>query len=364
MFLSHSSTHRIAVQASNMLCAVCETIPLDLFLPTTGCGHTYHDGYAWLGSMHHSRQRDVQQSGANGCVMCRMLLAALDTDRSMDGIPPEARPQETSVSLRCVGEGKLRVFEHSEGYPIRTGNLYWFNEGTNLGRRPGESAHDLHPLLRASELITRHNQDYSVAKNPSSLPVFLLAESWIEGCRNEHVACTQRRDDSFAPTRLIDIGSATKDAPITPRLILGSICEVDEYLALSHCWGTASGEQVPKTTNENLAERMVGIRWDELSKTFQDSLVIARRLGLRYIWIDSLCIIQDSDEDFEIECARMGQVYLNAVCTIAVRLAPNSSMDKCSTLAGLELFRRQWRLLYSPGRSSCRPVRCSLLKRV
>ncbi len=122
-----------------MLCAVCKSIPLDLFLPTTGCGHTYHDGYAWLGSMYHSRQKDVQQSGANGCVMCRMLLAALDTDRSVDGIPPDERPQETGVSLRCVGEGRLRVSESSEGYPVRTGNLYWFNEGANLGRRPGES---------------------------------------------------------------------------------------------------------------------------------------------------------------------------------------------------------------------------------
>ena len=229
-------------------------------------------------------------------------------------------------------------------------------------------AHDSHPLPQASELTTRHNQDYSVAKSPSSPPVFSLAQSWIEGCRNEHVACTQRRDDWFAPTRLIDIGTATKDVPITPRLILGLDCEVDgttlQYLALSHCWGTASGGRIPKTTNENLAERMVGVRWDELSKTFQDSLVITRCLGLRYIWIDSLCIIQDSEEDFEVQCARMGQVYLNAACTIAVRVAPSSGMDKCSTLAGLELFRRQWRLLYSSGRSSRRPVRCSLLEQV
>ena len=181
-------------------------------------------------------------------------------------------------------------------------------------------------------LTKRHNQGYSVAKSPSSPPVFSLAQSWIGGCRNEHVACAQRRDDSFAPTRLIDIGSATKDVPITPRLVLGSECEVDgtlQYLALSHCWGTATGSQIPKTTTANLAERMAGVRWDELSKTFQDSLAITRCLGLRYIWIDSLCIIQDSEEDFEIECAKMGQVYLNAFCTIAVRLAPSSDMDNC-----------------------------------
>lgn len=123
----------------NMLCAVCETIPLDLFLPTRDCEHTHHDGRAWLGSVYHLRAQDLQESGANGCVMCRLLLAAMDTGRSVDGIPPEERAQETEVMLRCVGEGTLRVSEYGGKYPVRTGILYWLNQGTNVGRRPGES---------------------------------------------------------------------------------------------------------------------------------------------------------------------------------------------------------------------------------
>lgn len=75
---------------------------------------------------------------------------------------------------------------------------------------------------------------------------------------------------------------------------------------------------MPKTTGSTLAERMAGIAWDELSKTFQDALVATKGLGFRYIWIDSLCIIQDSEEDFQLECAKTGSVYSNAVCTIAV----------------------------------------------
>jgi hypothetical protein len=125
--------------SSNMRCAVCETIPLDLFLPTSGCWQSYPDGDAWLGSMYHSRLEHVQQSGAKGCVICRLLLSALGTDKSVDSVPPEERPRDTHVSLQCVGEGRLRVSEYGEGYPVRTGNLYWFNEGMKLGRRPGES---------------------------------------------------------------------------------------------------------------------------------------------------------------------------------------------------------------------------------
>ena len=94
------------------------------------------------------------------------------------------------------------------------------------------------------------------------------------------------------------------------------------YLALSHCWGTAHGGHVPRTTKATLSDRLVSIDWEELSKTFQDALIITRGLGMRYIWIDSLCIVQDDKEDFETECAKMGLVYSKAHCTIAVSFPP------------------------------------------
>ena len=91
-----------------------------------------------------------------------------------------------------------------------------------------------------------------------------------------------------------------------------------QYMALSHCWGTALGAHIPRTTRATLIAREAGIRWEELSKTFQDAIKIAQGLGLRYIWIDSLCIVQDDPDDFEIECAQMGMVYSKAYCTISV----------------------------------------------
>lgn len=61
----------------------------------------------------------------------------------------------------------------------------------------------------------------------------------------------------------------------------------------------------------------------ELSKTLQDAMLLARGLGIRYIWIDTLCIIQDSVADWRNESARMGDVYKNSVCTIAASAASN-----------------------------------------
>ena len=79
------------------------------------------------------------------------------------------------------------------------------------------------------------------------------------------------------------------DANNLPRLFCTQ-GERAEYLALSHCWGT---EQNFVTTAATLSEREQGIEWADLPKTFQDSIIIARMLGFLYIWIDSLCILQD-----------------------------------------------------------------------
>lgn len=151
--------------------------------------------------------------------------------------------------------------------------------------------------------------------------MFSLARSWIETCRREHKACNDRRDPDSLPTRLIDIGVGSPEERISPHLIdtKDHLSEgVHGYVALSHCWGTTSGTLVPKTLKANLIQRTDSIKWDEMTKTFQDALMITRGLGLRYVWIDSLCIIQDVEEDFLIECAKMGSVYDNAYCTLAV----------------------------------------------
>lgn len=80
-----------------------------------------------------------------------------------------------------------------------------------------------------------------------------------------------------------------------------------------------------KTTVATFEERQKKIPFSELPKTFQDAIIITRRLGIQYIWIDSLCIIQDSGADWEQEAARMGAVYRNCLVCIAADGAVDSS---------------------------------------
>jgi hypothetical protein len=85
-------------------------------------------------------------------------------------------------------------------------------------------------------------------------------------------------------------------------------------MTLSHCWGTA---EVTKLLKSNLESMCQLVPLDSLPRTFQDAIAITKRFGVRYLWIDSLCIIQDSVEDWRQESALMGEVYKNSFLNVA-----------------------------------------------
>ena len=98
------------------------------------------------------------------------------------------------------------------------------------------------------------------------------------------------------------------------------------YVTLSHCWGK-KGNQFSLHTSNIDDFRATGIPLKELPKTFKDSIDLARRLGsdVKYIWIDSLCIIQGDEADWLHESTQMYQVYRNSYCNLSATAAPDSS---------------------------------------
>ena len=94
-----------------------------------------------------------------------------------------------------------------------------------------------------------------------------------------------------------------------------------KYVALSHCWGETNTAILKEDTLRTMTG---GIDWSQLPKTFQDAIYVTRRLGFRYLWIDSLCIIQDSTEDWSKESGTMHAVYANCVLTIAAAWGKDS----------------------------------------
>ena len=116
---------------------------------------------------------------------------------------------------------------------------------------------------------------------------------------------------SRLPFRILDLGSP--DATSDPRLCVDANSH-GCYATLSHCWGKSQPLRLKQENYNEFQERIV---YESLPKTFRDAVGTTRSLGLRYLWIDSLCIIQDSKADWEEECAKMRLIYKNSFVTLA-----------------------------------------------
>jgi hypothetical protein len=153
---------------------------------------------------------------------------------------------------------------------------------------------------------------------------FEIARGWLKECVEAHTACSYHQYSAprALPTRLLDIVPSDPSMIPSIRLMNSKIINSTEnYVALSHCWG---GDILFKLTQANYEALISHIRWQDLPANFQDAITITQRLGLRYLWIDSLCIIQDSQEDWQKESRRMMEVYRDAFVTIAASSSEGS----------------------------------------
>jgi hypothetical protein len=144
---------------------------------------------------------------------------------------------------------------------------------------------------------------------------------------NHRTAVCSALRHGHPPTRLIDTGPLD-EAP-RPKLV-GPPSSSDAYVALSYCWG---GIDSLKTTNDSLSRHKAGISFKSFPRTFQDAITIARQLQFRFLWIDCLCIIQDSREDWEREAEKMGNIYASASLTIAASMSENCEEGMFTTEA-------------------------------
>lgn len=127
---------------------------------------------------------------------------------------------------------------------------------------------------------------------------FKIASVWLEECRSTHGFCSQYQGGvPKLPSRVIDVGPP--DGSEDPKLYVRGQDETGRYLALSHRWGESERLRDTKTTKHNYrrngeTKQMPRIiSFSCLPLTFQHAITITRRFCYRYLWIDSLCTIQD-----------------------------------------------------------------------
>ncbi|KAH7095802.1 heterokaryon incompatibility protein-domain-containing protein [Paraphoma chrysanthemicola] len=272
----------------------------------------------------HLNMRSLFASAKQGCHMCSLMLAELGVDVAKhlqhdlealrfhpeDPITISFQPLQfdrgLDIQALCPGRPPTNAFHY---FPDAAGH---FNIG-NLFCATRETGFQLHN--RSSSMSNYHTKTAEQIKN------------WLEECDGKHSECRNMQAVTamrpILPSRLLDLNGVPYNGQF--RLVsTHGFPEDTVYATLSHCWG---GQCALRLTTSNRHMLQEGFAAEHLPQTFRDSISVAIDLGIRYLWIDALCIIQDSvnDADWLFEAAIMGDVYANSYITIAASSSPNST---------------------------------------
>lgn len=161
---------------------------------------------------------------------------------------------------------------------------------------------------------------------PASPEQFALCKLLADRCNEAHKCMASVKGSNFAaklPTRLLDLGENDSQSIRLIESNEGTLA-TGQYIALSHRWGDLKCSQRVCTYKGNINQRKAHIPFAELPANFKDAVRVTRALGVRYLWIDSLCIIQKCERDWAAEAGKMESVFSNAYCTIAASSATSS----------------------------------------
>ena len=261
---------------------------------------------------------DFQVAASRGCGICKLVMRSKtykDEQWSTKKTPFEAyfyrTPDNTSILDFAGGflspVVRLRLLEPQGISPEIFGTLVLIR-GSNM-------------ITETSRLKPRWLPASSLGTE--SLELFNTLNHWLTTCISSHAGCTEPdMQPNVLPVRMLEIDLDGCE-PIE-RIRLRCDVRPTRYATLSHCWGPDL-RTIPRLLQKNLADRVQEIMLEALPRTFTDAVVCAYRLGIKYLWIDCLCIIQDSKEDWLQQSAIMTEIYSNALINFAA--TASSSCD-------------------------------------
>jgi hypothetical protein len=170
-------------------------------------------------------------------------------------------------------------------------------------------------LIKTYRTLTHYDPVQFMREQKFSLGVkghIQKTNSWLDECSTNHAACRTPLMSKL-PTRVIDVSLDYRELLKLHESGGGE----GQYIALSYCWGIKQDY----TTALRTIEYDEPILLSKLPQTIHDAVTVTRRLNIRYLWVDALCIIQDSPVDKAVEISAMGGFYKNAILTIAVTCA-------------------------------------------
>jgi hypothetical protein len=249
----------------------------------------------------------VRESSMNGCSWCAFIWAFRHGDENCED--PDVS-WEASLSLSPA--------EHTTT-PVGT-NQFYFNLKPNHN---DDTKKDFGSSLlvsaytrqddRAAQFVTARPLQTDVSSPAAGLQI----ATWMEKCKVHD--CCSAHSDTPLPLRVIEV--SPKERPDHPRLLTTKGLK-GQYATLSYCWGTHSNYLLKTSTINEFSE---GLDMDAIPQTIFDAISVARSIPVDYLWIDALCILQDSTEDKVIELAKMKDIYRNSLVTIVAATADEVS---------------------------------------
>lgn len=276
--LSMDSTQRVESDACNSsaLCALND----DVNMSCTLCSRLYEpDCRAVPSETDDPSLFDLASSAQNGCKGCFLVSQAACAFQQLWAHFNDAEVRVFSRPSTWGSEGQfhLKLWHQTRG---KKPDLW---ETITIHVAPGELSP--YPSIRAQTCLEADSGSEELLQRLKIL---------VDECQTHHTQCNVP-SDTLLPDRLVQVQLLGGSHLLR---VVDSKGKTGQYTALSHCWGQPGTVPPVKCTKASLKSQQDSIPWDSLSKTLQDAVIITRALGIQYLWIDSLCIIQDDEDDW------------------------------------------------------------------
>ncbi|KAF4947843.1 hypothetical protein FGADI_10122 [Fusarium gaditjirri] len=278
--------------------------------------------------------KDQLQKSAKDCHLCSLLWHSsfgTQITQAPGAYSVEAITQEPDSTTPLLSGVTRSISSHDCEQDNEAGKILVqisatrkFGQEQLLHIRLYEKGSSAYPWLKiedASYVSGKHNREQS--NMTGSETSFKWARDMVEKCEREHQHCRNHfirsASQRYLPKRLIDVQAREKGVI---QLVLSDQIKSDnivEYAALSHCWGTTVKSELRKDNEETMKTALI----ETLDPNFQDAVDIAYKMGSKYLWIDSLCIMQRTKQ-WEEESGDMGLVYARANLVISATASKNS----------------------------------------
>ncbi|KAK5444258.1 hypothetical protein LTS15_010373 [Exophiala xenobiotica] len=267
-------------------------------------------------TQHHSSYNALRLSAHNGCALCALFVTAtlLAHVSTTGGTGMQAEEYQCRIDQDDAQntEGTSRPFCVSVVGPGASGDTVLSNGLFEILYARPISTSDAVWLARIKPFITAFPPDgqleqHVIGRRMPVRPDLSVAIEWLRICKETHSKC-HRNFETWLPSKVIEVGSTNSDIRLRSDPALAG-----QYITLSHRWGE---DKMFKTKSSNYEEHLKGIDYEALLKTFQDAIQVTRALGVPYLWIDALCFMQDSEDDWARACVEVSRIYGKALLNI------------------------------------------------